>query len=55
MKTRVSLKYFVNDFSLINTSNLVNASSHTRCVSLSNQKRKIYPNLINLHPNDLSN
>ena len=45
----------VNDCSLINTSNLVNASKHTRCVSLNNQKCKTYPNLINLHPNDLSN
>ena len=32
--------------------NLVNASSHAKCVSLSNQKCKIQPTLINLHPNE---
>ena len=31
-----------------------NASSHTKCVSLSNQKSKIQPTLINLHPNEYS-
>ena len=31
---------------------LVNASSHAKCVSLSNQKCKIQPTLINLHPNE---
>ena len=30
---------------------LVNGSNHTKCVSLSNQKCKIQPTLINLHPN----
>ena len=35
-------------------SNIVNASNHTRCVSLSNQKCKIQPTLINLHPNEYS-
>ena len=29
----------------------VNASNHTKCVSLSNQKCKIQPIIINLHPN----
>ena len=29
---------------------IVNASSHTKCVSLSNQKCDIQPTLINLHP-----
>ena len=29
---------------------LVNASSHTKCASLSNQKCKIQLTLINLHP-----
>ena len=32
---------------------LVNVSSYTKCVSLSNQKCQISPNLINLHPNKL--
>ena len=31
-----------------------NASNHTNCVSLSNQKCAIQPTLINLHPNEYS-
>ena len=31
-----------------------NASNHTKRVSLSNQKCKIQPTLINLHPNEYS-
>ena len=31
---------------------IVNASNHTKSVSLSNQKFKIQPSLINLHPNE---
>ena len=31
---------------------IVNASNHTKCVSLSNQKCEIQPSLINLHPNE---
>ena len=30
---------------------IVNASNHTKCVSLNNQKCEIQPILINLHPN----
>ena len=33
---------------------IVNASTHTKCVSLSNQKCKIQPSLIHLHPNEYS-
>ena len=33
---------------------IVNASNYTKCVSLSNQKCKIRPTLINLHPNEYS-
>ena len=32
--------------------NIVNASKHTKCVSLSNQKCEIQPTLINLHPHE---
>ena len=32
--------------------NIVNASNHTKCVSLSNQKCEIQPTFINLHPNE---
>ena len=34
--------------------NIVNASSHTKYVFLSNQKCEIQPTLINLHPNGYS-
>ena len=39
-------------FALLTSS--VNAFSHTKCVSLSNQKSKVQPTLINLHPNQYS-
>ena len=35
-------------------SSIVNASNHTKCVSLSNQKYKIQPTFIILHPNECS-
>ena len=35
-------------------SSIVNASNHTKCISLSNQKCKTQPTLINLHPNEYS-
>ena len=35
-------------------SSIVYASNHAKCVSLSNQKCKIQPTLINLHPNEYS-
>ena len=35
-------------------SGIVNASNHTKCVSLTNQKSKIQPTLINLHLIDYS-
>ena len=34
--------------------NIVNASNHTKCVSLSNQKWEIQPTLINLHCTEYS-
>ena len=33
---------------------IVNASNHTKSVSLNNQKCEIQPTLINLHPNEYS-
>ena len=33
---------------------IVNASNHTKCVSLSNQKCTTQSTLINLHPNEYS-
>ena len=35
-------------------SSIVNASNRSKCVFLSNQKCKIQPTLINLHPNEYS-
>ena len=35
-------------------SSIVNASSHRKCTSLSNQKCEIHPTLINLHPDEYS-
>ena len=35
-------------------SSIVSTSNHTKCVSLSNQKCRIQPALINLHPNECS-
>ena len=40
-----------NIFIVLLTS-IVNATTHTKCVSLSNQKCKTQPTLINLHPNE---
>ena len=37
---------------IIIISSIVNASNHTKCVSLSNQKCMIQTTLINLHPNE---
>ena len=33
---------------------IVNASNHTKCVLLINQKGMAQPSLINLHPNEYS-
>ena len=35
-------------------SNIVNASNHTKCVSLNNQQCMAQPTLSNLHPNEYS-
>ena len=40
--------------SIVLLSKIVNASSHAKCVSLSNQECMIQPILINLHPNKYS-
>ena len=34
--------------------NIVNASTHTKCVSLRNRKCEIQPTIINSHPNENS-
>ena len=33
---------------------ILNASNHTKCISLSNEKFMTQPTLINLHPNEYS-
>ena len=44
----------IKKVSIILLSAIVNASNHTKCVLLSNQKCMIQPTLINLHPNEYS-
>ena len=39
---------------IVVSSSIVNPSNQRKCVSLSNQKCKIQPTLINLHPNEYS-
>ena len=39
---------------IVLSSSIVNASNHTKCVSLSNHKWTIQSTLINLHPNEYS-
>ena len=44
--------FIVLSISLVNFSSIVNASSHTKCVSLSIHKNEIQPTLTNLHPHE---
>ena len=37
---------------IVSSASIVNASNHTKCVSLSNQKCENQPTLINLHPSE---
>ena len=46
--------WLIKNFFLGLLINIVNASNHTKCVSLSNQKCKIQAIFINLHPNKCS-
>ena len=39
---------------IVSLTSTFNASNHTKCVSLSNQKCEIQPTLINLHLNEYS-
>ena len=39
---------------IVLSTNIVHASSHKKCVPLSNQKCEIQSTLINLHPNECS-
>ena len=59
MKKKTGLDGCAYDFSIdykisieLLTSIVVNTSCHRKCVSLRNQKCKIQPTLINLHPNE---
>ena len=45
---------FIKKIFIVLLTSLVNASNHTKCVSLSNQKYETQPTLINLHPNEYS-
>ena len=44
----------INKIFIVWLANIVNASNHAKFVSISNQKCKIQPNLINLYPNEYS-
>ena len=44
----------IKEMFIVLLTSIVNASNHAKCVSLSNQKCKIQPTLINLHPNEYS-
>ena len=41
----------IKRMSIVLLTSIVNASNHTKCASLTNQKCEILPTLINLHPN----
>ena len=45
---------FIKKLFIVLFSSIVNASNHTKCVSLSNQKSMFQSTLINLHPNEYS-
>ena len=41
----------IKRMSIVLLTSIVNASNHTKCASLTNQKCEILPTLINLYPN----
>ena len=43
---------FIKKMFIVLLASIVKASSDTKCVSLSNEKCKIQPTLVNLHPNE---
>ena len=43
---------FIKKMFIVSLTNVVNASNHTKCVSLSNQKCEIQPTFTNLHPDE---
>ena len=45
---------FLKNMSIVLWTSLLNSSSHIKCVSLTNQKCKIQPTLINLHSDEYS-
>ena len=44
----------IKNFFIVLLTSIASASNHTKCLSLRNQKCKIQPTLINLHPNEYS-
>ena len=44
--------WFIKKMFIVLLTSIVNASSHIKCVSLSNQIYTTQPTLINLHPNE---
>ena len=54
MKNHRVMFGIVKKIFIVLLTSIVNASNHTKCVSLSNQKCEIQPTLINLHLNECS-
>ena len=42
----------INKMLIVLLASIANASTHTKCVSLRNQKCEIQPTLTNVHPNE---
>ena len=52
MKIEYKMFEIIKKMFIVLLPSIVNASNHTKCVSLSNQKCGIQSTLINLHPNE---
>ena len=48
------MELYLKKISIVVLPSIVNASNHTKCVSLSSQKCEIQHTLINLHPSEYS-
>ena len=53
-KKRHKMFGFIKKMFIRLLTSIVNASNHTKCVSLNNQQCMTQPSLINLHPNKYS-
>ena len=54
-RTRYKITFgLIKKMSIVILTGTVNASNHTKCISLSNQTYMTQPTLINLHPKEYS-